>query len=167
MLEARSVVKGGRRGFSRLLLFNIPQGLCVHHVSYSATQPFLFKAILEASVTSQPLHGSHRRQAGKQGRGQLAGKGSTVSVCEQRGEPELPAKTSETWRQCSNGSTATVPCPVLAEGNASCCHLLPEIAVLPSRDKAPGSRGTGRRDGTVVVAAQGDWLPAWLFVGGR
>lgn len=74
--------EGGRRGFSHLLLFNIPQGLCVHHVSYSATQPFLYKAILKASATSRPLHSSHRRKAGKQRKGRLAGKGGTVGICQ-------------------------------------------------------------------------------------
>lgn len=56
MLEAHSVVKRGRRCFSPLLLFDIPLGLCVVHVSYSATQSSLFKAILKASVVTWPLH---------------------------------------------------------------------------------------------------------------
>lgn len=67
VLQACLVGKGGRRGFSHLLLFSVPQGLCVHRVSHSATQPFLFKAVLKSRGTSWPLHSRRRRKAGKEG----------------------------------------------------------------------------------------------------
>lgn len=151
-----TLVKGGRRGFSHLLLFIIPRAQCAS-CSASATQPFLFKATLEARTTSWPLLSSCQRKAGKQGRAELAGKGGCLQA---EGEPEQPAKTLGPWGQHSSGSTAAVPCPVLAEGDASAPKSCPA-----SRDKAPGSHGSSRRDGT--AAGQGDWLPAWLVVRGR
>lgn len=151
-----TLVKGGRRGFSHLLLFIIPRAQCAS-CSASATQPFLFKATLEARTTSWPLLSSCQRKAGKQGRAELAGKGGCLQA---EGEPEQPAKTLGPWGQHSSGSTAAVPCPVLPEGDASAPKSLPA-----GRDKAPGSHGSSRRDGT--VAGQGDWLPAWLVVRGR
>lgn len=120
-----------------------PGALCASCFSLSNTT-LSFEAILKASVTSQPLHSSHRRKAGKQRREELAGKGGVAGVCEQREEPVQPAKTLETWRQRSNGSTATVHDPVLAEGNASCC-LLPEIQHCPAETRPLGTVGPAGR----------------------
>lgn len=166
MLEDRSVAKRGRRGFSCILLFNIPQGLCLHHVSYPATQLFLFKAISETSVMSWPLHRNWWRKAGKLGRGVLAGKSSVV-VSVSRGESQ--SRQQRPWRYGDSTAMGALHL-FLAQ-----CLLRAMQALLPSPQKSiPAQQRQDlwepwnlRRDGTVVVAVQGDWLSAWRFVRGR
>lgn len=148
-----TLVKGGRRGFSHLLLFIIPRAQCAS-CSASATQPFLFKATLEARTTSWPLLSSCQRKAGKQGRAEVAGKGGCL---------QAEGSQSSQQRPWGHGDSTAVAALQLFPARCSLRVMpLPPNPALPAETRPQGAMG--------AAGGMAQWLgrvtgsqPGWLL----